>query len=60
MGITRVSPPVCLYSDQCFFSASVLCKGLAEDLNIGVMLVVGGGMGGGGHWFFSLVGHHIL
>lgn len=60
MGVTRVSPPVCLYTAKCFFSASVLCIGLAEDLSIWVMLVVGGGMGGGGHWFFSLVGHHIL
>lgn len=49
MGVTRVSPPVCLYTAKCFFSASVLCIGLAEDLSIWVMLVVGGGMGGGGH-----------
>lgn len=42
-ALTRVSPLVFLWEAQSLSSASVLHVGLAEDLRIWVMLVVGGG-----------------
>ena len=57
-SLTGVSAPVSLCEAHSSYSASVLHVGLAEDLHIWVMLVVG--WEEWSHWFFSLVGHHIL
>lgn len=51
-ALTNVSPPVFLRKAQSSSSASVLHVGLAEDLHIWVMLVVGDGTGGVGPLFF--------